>query len=78
MFGGTDDHHTYAEGLRRGGTMLTAHVDDRKVDDAIAILEKHGSVDMDERETFWRKEGWTGAGAVTGGGIANEDAGPLR
>ena len=57
--------------------MLTAHVDDLKVDDAIAILEKHGSVDMNERETAWRGEGWTG-GAVTGGGIASVGAGPLR
>ncbi len=77
MFGGTDDHRTYAEGLRRGGTMLTAHIDDQRVDDAVSILEQHGSVDMDEKETSWRSEGWTGM-PVTGGGIANEGAGPLR
>ncbi len=59
MFGGTDDHGTYTEGLRRGGTLLTAHVDETHVDRAIEILEQHGSVDLDERETSWRGEGWT-------------------
>ncbi|WP_131193942.1 DUF2382 domain-containing protein [Lichenihabitans psoromatis] len=78
MFGGSADHETYAEGLRRGGVMVVAHVDDAHVDDAIRILEQHGSVDMDERETTWRNDGWTGATAVTGGGVADTGAGPLR
>ncbi len=51
---------TYTEGLRRGGTLLTAHVDETHVDRAIEILEQHGSIDLDERETSWRGEGWTG------------------
>ncbi len=66
MFGGTDDRETYAEGLRRGGIMVTAHVDDAKVDDAIDILERHGSVDLNERETTWRHEGWTGGSSAVG------------
>lgn len=69
MFGGTDDHDTYAEGLRRGGIMVTAHVDDAKVDDAIDILERHGSVDLNERETTWRNDGWTG-GTIANGASA--------
>ena len=60
MFGGTEDHDTYTEGLRRGGTLLTAHVDEAHVDRAVEILEQYGSVDLDERETSWRSEGWTG------------------
>ncbi|MCW6512027.1 DUF2171 domain-containing protein [Lichenifustis flavocetrariae] len=78
MFGGSDDHSTYMEGLRRGGIMLVAHVDDTKVDEAIQILEQHGSVDLSERETTWRSEGWTGGTTVTGGGVADTGAGPLR
>jgi uncharacterized protein (TIGR02271 family) len=70
MFGGTDDHATYAEGLRRGGTMLVANVEDAKLDDAIRILEQHGSVDLTERETTWRSEGWTGAPSVGGSAAA--------
>ncbi len=64
MFGGTSDHATYAEGVRRGGILLTAHIEDTEVDDAITILEKHGSVDLDERETNWRNEGWAGETAI--------------
>ncbi len=61
MFGGTDDHHTYAEGVRRGHVLLTAHVADAQLDRAVAIVEEHGSIDLDEHEETWRSEGWTGA-----------------
>jgi uncharacterized protein (TIGR02271 family) len=64
MFGGSDDHRTYAEGLRRGGTMVTVRVNDAQVDDAVNILEKHGSVDLNEREATWRNEGWSGTTAL--------------
>ena len=78
MFGSSDDHHTYAEGVRRGGTLVVARVDEPRMDAAIDILERHGSVDLEERETAWRGEGWTGASAITGGGVSSEGAGPLR
>ncbi len=67
LFGGTDDHHTYAEGVRRGHVLLTAHVTDAQLDRAIAIVEEHGSIDLDEHEETWRNEGWTGAPASTTG-----------
>ena len=53
-----EDRHFYAEGLRRGGTMVTVRVEAAQADRAMSILEEHGSVDLDERETTWRKEGW--------------------
>lgn len=59
LFGGTEDHASYAEGLRRGGTMVSVRASDPDVDRTIDILEQHGSVDLDERETQWRSEGWT-------------------
>ena len=65
LFGGTDDHTLYAEGVRRGHIMLTAHVDDVHLDRAVAILEEHGSIDLDEHEETWRSEGWTGASATS-------------
>ena len=60
LFGGTDDHDTYAEGLRRGHVMLTAHIDDAHLDRAVAILDEHGTIDLDEHEAAWRSEGWAG------------------
>ncbi len=68
MFGGYDDRDTYAEGVRRGGTLLTAHVDDAHIDRAVSLLEQHGAVDLEEREETWRGEGWTGG--RTGAGMA--------
>ncbi len=60
LFGGSDDYQLYAEGVRRGSTMLTAHVDDDRLDQAVEILDRHGSIDLDEREISWRNEGWLG------------------
>lgn len=55
-----EDRHSYDEGLRRGGVMLYASVDDDDVERAVTVLEETGSVDMDERENNWRSEGWAG------------------
>ncbi len=61
LFGGSDDHQLYAEGVRRGSTMLTAHVEDDRLDQAVEILDRHGSIDLDEREISWRNDGWLGS-----------------
>ena len=72
MFIPDEDRYSYAEGVRRGGVMVSAQVDDAQIDRAMDVLERHGAVDLDEREASWRKEGWTGytgaaaAGAGTG------------
>lgn len=67
------DAHAYAEGVSRGGTLVTVRAEDALTTKVADILDDHGTVDMDERETTWRKEGWTGthaggtaAGAGTG------------
>ncbi|MGH8177607.1 MAG: YsnF/AvaK domain-containing protein [Steroidobacter sp.] len=61
FFVADEDRPAYAEGLRRGGCLLTATVDDEQTDEAIAILEASNAVDLDERTEQWRSEGWTGA-----------------
>ncbi len=67
-----EDRHAYAEGVRRGGAMVSAQVEDSQIDSAMDVLERHGAVDLDEREASWKREGWTGyaggaaAGAATG------------
>ena len=80
LFGGYDDRDTYAEGVRRGGTLLTAHVDDAHIDRAVSLLEQHGAIDLEEREQTWRGEGWTGGrtGAATAAtGVAGAGAAAL-
>ncbi|MGA9582254.1 MAG: hypothetical protein WBR13_09830 [Allosphingosinicella sp.] len=54
-----EDSHAYEEGLRRGGYLLCARVDEDCADEAIRILDESGSVDFDARETSWRSEGWS-------------------
>jgi hypothetical protein len=52
--------HSYAEAIHRGGTLVTARVDEAQYARAVDILDDDGAVDMDEREANWRLEGWTG------------------
>lgn len=67
-----EDRYTYAEGLQRGGYLLTAQVPDGLEDAAIDVLERSGSVDLDERSASWRQSGWTGyeAASARGGAAA--------
>ena len=54
-----EDRHTYAEGLRRGGYLVTVRTDDAHYERVLDILDDEGTIDMDERAASWRKQGWT-------------------
>lgn len=54
-----DDAHVYAEGVRRGGTLVTARVDDNKAVGAQALLREHKAVDLNARGTTYRDAGWS-------------------
>jgi hypothetical protein len=54
-----EDRDVYAEGLRRGGFLVSASVDDATYDTAHDILDDHGAIDMDERADLWKADGWT-------------------
>jgi uncharacterized protein (TIGR02271 family) len=57
-----EDRAAYGEGLRRGGFMLCAQVaEDEDADKIVSVLEQTSGVDLDERQTSWRNEGWTGS-----------------
>ena len=53
-----EDRHAYEEGIRRGGFLLTADIDEDRTPDAVAALENANSVDLDARSQQWRSEGW--------------------
>lgn len=53
-----EDRHTYAEGLSRGGFLVSLDTTPDNRDRILAILDDEGTVDMDEREASWRSEGW--------------------
>ena len=61
-----EDRHTYEEGLRRGGVLLTADVDDDCVDEAVRVLEEANSIDIDDRSNQWRSSGWDYAAPAAG------------
>jgi len=50
----------YAEGVRRGNTLVTAEVTEERVDEVVRIMERYHPIDIDERATSWQREGWTG------------------
>ena len=58
-----EDRHTYEEGIRRGGFLLTADVDDDNTAAAVRALEEANSIDLDERSQQWRSDGWDYAGS---------------
>ncbi len=53
-----EDAHVYAEGVRRGGTIVTAKVDDGMVPEAEAILKRSNWVDPAERRIAYNEQGW--------------------
>ncbi len=67
-----EDRYAYAEGLRRGGYLVSVRSGEANYDRVMDILDRDGSIDMDEREASWRSEGWTGyrAGAAGAGAAA--------
>ena len=52
-----EDAHTYAEGVRRGGTLVTALVPDTDRAKFDAILDQ-SSVNIRDRRAMWQKSGW--------------------
>ena len=53
------DAHVYAEGVRRGGALVTAKVANDQAAEARSILQRHKSVNVDERGSAYRSTGWS-------------------
>ncbi|HEY8381562.1 MAG TPA: YsnF/AvaK domain-containing protein [Microvirga sp.] len=70
------DAHAYMEGVRRGGALVTVSCADNEVDRAVSILDGHeGALDLDEQQSSWRQEGWTGHEHSSGMGLGASAAG---
>jgi hypothetical protein len=50
----------YAEALRQGGTLVLVRLAEEQVDEAMAIMDRHQAVDIEQRAEKWRASGWTG------------------
>ncbi len=55
-----EEIHYYAEGVRRGGTLVTANVDEGMATTAENIFERYNPVDIQGRASAWQKSGWKG------------------
>jgi uncharacterized protein (TIGR02271 family) len=54
----------YAEGVRRGSTLVTVEAPEQRVDEVVRVMERYHPIDVDERATSWRQEGWAGFNAA--------------
>lgn len=51
----------YAEGIRRGGTLVSVKVaDEAAAERAAEIMDRYDPIDIEERAAHWREAGWTG------------------
>jgi uncharacterized protein (TIGR02271 family) len=62
---GMEEHRehgdVYSEAVRRGSCVLTVDAaSDEQRDRAVDILNRHDPVDIDERSSHWKSQGWTG------------------
>src|ERR687885_29703 len=54
-----NDANVYAEGVRRGGALVTVRAaDDEDADRAADIMDRYNVVDIDERAATYREGGW--------------------
>ena len=53
------DAHVYAEGVRRGGTLVTVRTDEGEGAMVEQVLAKHAAVDVSTRADEYRRGGWS-------------------
>lgn len=78
LFVPDEDRTAYAEGIRRGNYVVSAQVDESRLDRAMDILEQSGALDLDAQEAEWKKSGWTGyqTGSTTGAAVGTSPSMP--
>jgi hypothetical protein len=54
-----DEAHVYAEGVRRGGSLLTVRVDENRAAEAERIMNGRNYADWRERNQEYRRTGWS-------------------
>ncbi|MFN8455339.1 MAG: YsnF/AvaK domain-containing protein [Anaerolineae bacterium] len=54
----------YAEGVRRGGALVTVNTADDRVAEALSIMEDYDPVDIEQRASEWQQSGWSGFDAT--------------
>jgi hypothetical protein len=76
-----EDAHVYAESVRRGGALVSARVDDDRANEVESVLNAANTVDVTQRRSAYRAEGWSAFDAtapVTGRDYDTERVGDRR
>jgi len=78
-----DDAEYYAEGVRRGGILVTVRAEDGMADRAADVMENGGAEDIDQRSAEWRASGWqprqaASAGSWTAGQTTDREDANIR
>jgi len=74
LFMPDDDRSAYAEGIRRGGYLVTVSGYPANLyETALDILDDEGSIDIDERAKSWETEGWSRSSQRDTSGFAYDD-----
>ncbi len=66
----------YAEGVRRGGTLVAVKAADDRANRAVEILRRYSPIDVKQRSAEWRASGWAGFDADAGPYISHKSNGP--
>jgi hypothetical protein len=53
-----DEADSYAEGVRRGGTLVLVKASEGQTDRGLEIMKRLQPIDIDHRLGEWRREGW--------------------
>lgn len=62
LFGGGTNSQAgkYAEAVRRGNSVVVLDAGDAQLEDAAALMQDLGALNIDERAARWESQGWTG------------------
>jgi uncharacterized membrane protein len=70
-----NEAHFYAEGVRRGGTLVTVNAEnDELAARAVEIMKRHGAVDLEQRADEWKRQGWNGRAGTEQGAARSAEA----
>ncbi len=54
-----EDAHVYAEGVKRGGVLVTVQASEGRLAEAQAIMGEAGAADIKSRRAAWQRDGWS-------------------
>ena len=55
-----EDATFYAEGVKRGGVLVTVQTSDDRASEALSIMRRTNAVDVDTQRRSWTESGWNG------------------